>query len=732
MPNDLLPVAVQLRLEAACARFEAAWRATASAATAPRIEDHLGNAAGPERAALLRELLRLDVHYRRRRGEHPGANYYAACCPADAQAVRALFAELFRVAQPPQLASPPKGSGDTIHSGPAAGPATDPNRTGPAEPPALPHAAPAQYPTIPNYEVLGELGRGGMGVVYKARQTGLNRLAALKVILSGDYAGPEERDRFHREAEAIARLQHPHIVQVYEVGEHGGLPFFSLELCSGGSLADQLDGTPWPAARAAELVRTLAGAMQAAHRANVVHRDLKPANVLLTADGQLKVTDFGLAKKLDEVGHTPTGAIVGTPSYMAPEQAGGKPKEIGPLADVYALGVILYELLTGRPPFKAATSLDTVLQVLSEEPVAPRSLNPAVPRDLETICLKCLEKDPHRRYGSAAALAEELQCWLAGRPISARPVGNAERLWRWGRRNPLVAFLAATAAFLLVLFVIVLVVSYLQTSAALGVAQEAQRQEEVQRQEAERQKEDALRKGEQVRRERDRINGLLYLAQMPQALHAYEAGDLVQLRELLEEHRPRPGWADHRGWEWYHLHAMCGGNLWATRSHADLVLALAWTADGKRLASADGAGMIKVLDTSTGRELVGLRAHAGPVHAVSWGPDGKRLASAGADSPHHLSSWPERSTVKVWDVDSGKEGVSLPVAASGYLGTPAPAWSPDGQRLAVRVPVVPAPDGRSWQGDVCIWDLAKGKEVLTLRAELRGPRHWPGAQTEHG
>jgi eukaryotic-like serine/threonine-protein kinase len=274
---------------------------------------------------------------------------------------------------------------------------------------------------VPGYEILGEVGRGGMGVVYKARQTELNRVVALKMILAGGHAGAEALQRFHLEAEAAARLQHPNIVQVHAVGTSDGVPFFSLEFCPGGSLAQRLDGTPWPTRQAAELVATLARAVQAAHDAGVVHRDLKPANVLLTGDGLPKITDFGLAKMLDDSsGLTHSGAVIGTPSYMAPEQAGGRVRTVGPAADIWALGAILYELLTGRPPFKAATPFDTVMLVLESSPAPPRLLNPMIDRDLETICLKCLEKDPARRYLSAAELANDLHRFCEGESISAR------------------------------------------------------------------------------------------------------------------------------------------------------------------------------------------------------------------------------------------------------------------------------------------------------------------------
>jgi serine/threonine-protein kinase len=311
-------------------------------------------------------------------------------------------------------------------------------------------ASPAALPAPPGYEIVRELGRGGMGVVYQARQVALDRPVALKMILAGAYADPGERARFRREAEAIARLQHPHVVQIHEVGEHDGLPYFSLEFCPGGSLAGKLAGTPWAPAPAAQLVETLARAIHAAHERGLVHRDLKPSNVLLTADGTPKIGDFGLAKRLDDpAGPTPSGAVMGTPSYMAPEQAGGRAHRITPAADVYALGAILYELLTGRPPFRGATAWETVGQVLSTEPVPPSQLQPKVPRDMETACLKCLAKEPLRRYASALELADELHRFLEGRPLKARPAGRLERLGRWGRRNPGVAALALALALAL-------------------------------------------------------------------------------------------------------------------------------------------------------------------------------------------------------------------------------------------------------------------------------------------
>jgi serine/threonine-protein kinase len=304
----------------------------------------------------------------------------------------------------------------------------------------------AGLPQVPGYEVEAVLGRGGMGVVYKARQRALDRPVAVKMLLAGPFAGPLELERFHRETAALACLRHPNIVQVHDAGDVEGRPFFTMEYVEGGSLAQKLAGTPQPARQAAALLATLAEAVHVAHQGGIVHRDLKPANILLTADGTPKITDFGLARRLQGgAGLTQTGVPVGTPSYMAPEQARGQTRAIGPAVDVYALGAILYELLTGRPPFRAETPAETVLQVVSQEPAPPARLNAKVPRDLETVCLKCLHKEPHRRYASAAALADDLKRFGEGRPIRARPLGWGARLWRWGRRNPAAAVLLATA-----------------------------------------------------------------------------------------------------------------------------------------------------------------------------------------------------------------------------------------------------------------------------------------------
>jgi serine/threonine-protein kinase len=422
-------------------RFIAAWEDTARGGAAPTVEAYLGPIAEPERSQLRAELEALDRSYRARRSAVRPAAADTGVAADTGPAGTVDYQPAVSVSTGEYVPAPPVTTVDYV---PGEVRAVDGKTS------AAPRAT-AVPDTVAGYEILGVLGRGGMGVVYRARQPGLKRLVALKMIRAGGHADAHDLARFRTEAEMVARLQHPNIVQIYEVGDDQGQPYFSLEFVDGTSLKEKIGGTPQPPREAAALARTLAEAMDYAHQNGIIHRDLKPANVLLTRDGVPKVGDFGLARRLEEdSGQTSPGAAVGTPSYMAPEQAEGRSREAGPLADVYSLGAILYELLTGRAPFRGASVLETLQQVRTREPVAPTQFQPGVPRDLETICLKCLAKDPAKRYASAAALAEDLRRLLAGEPILARPVSQLERTWRWCRRNPGVAGPSAAAALFVV------------------------------------------------------------------------------------------------------------------------------------------------------------------------------------------------------------------------------------------------------------------------------------------
>jgi WD40 repeat protein len=542
-------------------------------------------------------------------------------------------------------------------------------------------------PELAGYVVLGVLGRGGMGVVYKARQVSLGRVVALKMILHAEYAGGDERRRFRTEAEAVARLQHPHIVQIYEVGEQHGLPFFSLEFCPGGSLDRKLAGTPLVPAEAAALVEKLARAMHAAHEKGIIHRDLKPANILLAEDGTPKITDFGLAKKLDEVGNTATGAVMGTPSYMAPEQASGKQASVGPAADIHALGAILYELLTGRPPFRAATAMDTLLQVLSDEAVPPSQMALKTPRDLETICLKCLQKEPRRRYASALELAEDLHRFQAGEPIRARPVSAWERAVKWAKRRPAVAALSALSA-LLALVGLSLVLW--QWREAVGARRQAEAAEGREREKAAAEasaREAAVQAQQQETEARRQAETQLYLSNVALAQREFQANNLGRAEELLNECPVAL-----RGWEWHYLKRQQHTSLLRYRKHGPSPIGgLAFSPDSRYLASAGQDHTVALCEVATGKEILRLVGHDDDVSSVAFSPDGQGIITGSKDN-----------TVRLWDAATGRPGAILRGHTAAVTGV---AWSADGRWLA----------SCSRDTTARLWDAASGAEKHILK-----------------
>lgn len=415
------PLSIEDRIHPICEQFEKMWQS----GEPPTLEEWVSQVEKDLRDPVLHELLKIDVEYRARKGETLEAEHYLRLFPEHTTVIEEVF--------------------QWVRSLPSI-----------------------WLPTIPGFRIMKEIGRGGMGVVYHAIQESLGRDVAVKMIHHAHYLNDTQRQRLIKEAQTIACLEHPNIVQIYEIGEQSGSPYFTMELIRGGSLDRQLHGAPMSPIAAAELVEKLARAVQIAHNHGIIHRDLKPANILLGVDGEPRITDFGLAKHLDEAGHTRSNSLVGTPSYAAPEQAQGRLSEIGPGTDIHALGAVLYECLTGRPPFKSTTIMKTLSQVIHEEALSPILLVPDIPVDLETICLKCLRKEPARRYTTALELATDLRLFLKGKPIHARPLGPWARFVQNCKRSPMVTSLVSCMVLLMVLFVIGGALFYNQVRMALA------------------------------------------------------------------------------------------------------------------------------------------------------------------------------------------------------------------------------------------------------------------------
>jgi eukaryotic-like serine/threonine-protein kinase len=541
-------------------------------------------------------------------------------------------------------------------------------------------------PVVPGYDLLYEIGRGGMGVVFKARQLSLNRIVALKMLLGGRFADPNNVARFNLEAEAAARLRHPNIVQVYDVGSHNGQPYFAMEYVDGESFARRYAG-PIAPAEASRVVAELARAVHHAHEEGVVHRDLKPANILLTRDGRLKITDFGLARRLDlPYGVTVSGTFVGTPEYMAPEQAGGR-AVVGPAVDIYALGVLLYEMLTGRAPFTGSSVWETLERVRELEPVPPGRLRGRIPRDLETVCLKCLHKDPHRRYGSALELAEDLERFLRGESVRARPVGTAHRVWRLARRRPAVAALIAVTVLVFLIGLPTVTVLWLQAArersraAALAVSlAEALEMARSERAAADRLRDEAEQRETRLALERglalcedgEVARGLLWLAR---------ALELAERPGQPDESMRRAVRVNLAAWR---ARLVLPGRLFP---HPQTIHAVAFTADSKTLLT--GSNLALRWNVETGELGGALNQNLADDFFTCW---------AVAANGRNALTTRANGTARLWDLETAKF-VGAPLSHPLRTDVWCAALAPDGQSAATG-----AGDGR-----VRFWEVPSGK-----------------------
>jgi WD40 repeat protein len=532
------------------------------------------------------------------------------------------------------------------------------------------------------FEVLDRLGSGTFGTVYKARDPQLDRLVAVKVPRGGSLAGPQELDRFLREARSVARLRHPSIVAVHEVGQEDGVPYLVSDLVQGVTLADWLSARRPGFREAAEMVAAVAGALQYAHEQGVVHRDVKPSNIMIGEDGTPCVMDFGLAKRAaGETTMTVEGQVLGTPAYMSPEQAGGESRSVDGRSDVYSLGVVLYQMLTGELPFRGTQRM-LLHQVLHDDPKPPRALNDQVPRDLETITLKAMAKEPAVRYATARDFADDLRRWLKGEPIRARPVRPWERAARWARRRPAVAGLLAALALVITTSLVALTALWLRAEEGRAAARRAQGDADAQAARAELESAAALQAAQAARdernaaaaakevaeRRRDEARRHLYAAHLALMQGAWQAGAVRRVQQLLDLQEPKGGDPDLRGFEWHYWKRLVDGRLLTLEGHDDTVTAVAFSPNRRRLASASLDRTVRLWELPTGRLVRKLTGHEAGVVGVGFSPDGRLLVSAARDG-----------AVKVWDAATGKERFTL----TGQSGTGGGgAFGPDGKRLA--------------------------------------------------